>query len=437
MAPTETYTLRGRDAAARIVLATVALAAAAYSVVLFSAGWIVQRQTPDAVAAASRLVPFNADYLISLAELRPQESEMLLRQAAQRNPYIADVRARLGLLAEMQSHDLEKAEREYLESARVNHMYMPKWTLANFYFRQHDKNKFLPVAKSALEITPYDSAPLFSEVYAFNVGDETMLGMIPERSEVAFSYLQFVLAENRVNAIEPAALKAAGFHPPRAVDEAAKLSRWTALLGATEDRLVSLNRFDAVVRVMDRMHQSGWSRMQAPSGSAPLANANFRSPISGHGLDWLLNPAPGVMADQMPESQKLRFTLSGTQPEHCRILQQIVLLQPGTGYRLGWQAESSEFQSAIGLQWKLLPLQQAVGGQTGEMLASRDLFAERAEGSWTFTTPSNSQTFLLTLELNRPLGQVRAEGAFALSDVSLVLSREAALNISVRGFAKP
>jgi hypothetical protein len=316
-------------------------------------------------------------------------------------------------------------------------MYMPKWTLANFYFRQHDKNKFLPVAKSALEITPYDSAPLFSEVYAFNVGDETMLGMIPERSEVAFSYLQFVLAENRVNAIEPAALKAAGFHPPRAVDEAAKLSRWTALLGATEDRLVSLNRFDAVVRVMDRMHQSGWSRMQAPSGSAPLANANFRSPISGHGLDWLLNPAPGVMADQMPESQKLRFTLSGTQPEHCRILQQIVLLQPGTGYRLGWQAESSEFQSAIGLQWKLLPLQQAVGGQTGEMLASRDLFAERAEGSWTFTTPSNSQTFLLTLELNRPLGQVRAEGAFALSDVSLVLSREAALNISVRGFAKP
>jgi hypothetical protein len=436
MAPTDVDTQRWQDAAARIVLVTVALTAAAYSVLLFSAGWLVRRQTPDAIRLASQLIPFNADYRISLAELKPRESVMLLREATQRNPYIADVRARLGLLAEMQSHDLERAEREYLEAARVNHMYMPKWTLANFYFRQHDKNKFFAAAKSALEITPYDSGPLFSEAYAFNVNDETVLRMIPERPEVAFSYLQFVMGENRTNAIEPAALKAVGFQPPLALEEAGKLSRWVALLGSTEDRLISLNRFDAVRRVLDRMHQNGWARMPAPSVSAPLANASFRSPISGHGLDWLLNPTPGVTADQMAESQKLRFTLSGTQPEQCRVLQQIVLLEPGSEYRLAWQAESSDFQSAIGLRWNLLPLSEAVSAVPAHSLSSEDLFAGRGEKNWTFAASPDSRAFLLTLELKRPLGQVRAEGAFSISDLSLTRSREAASNTLVRGLAK-
>jgi hypothetical protein len=437
MAPTDVPTPRWQDAAARVVLVTAAFAAALYSVVLFSAGWLARRQTADGIAAASRLIPFHPDYLISLAELRPRESETLLREAGQRNPYIADVHTRLGLQAEMQSNNRAKAEREYLEAARVNHMYMPKWTLANFYFRQQDENKFLSAAKSALEITPYDSGPLFSEAYAFGISDETILGIVPQRPEVAFSYLQFVLGENRMNAIEPAALKASAFRPPLTIEESGKASRWTALLGATEDRLISLNRLDAAVRVLDRMHKAGWIEMSPPTASAPLANASFRTPISGHGFDWLLNPTPGVTAEQMSELQKLRFTLSGSQPEHCRILQQILMLRPGHEYQLSWQADSSDFQSAVGLQWKLLPLADAVSGQAVQPLMSTDLFSGRGEEKWAFTAPSSSRAFLLTLELNRPLGQVRAEGAFAISDLSLMLSREAASISSVRGFAKP
>ena len=110
--------------------------------------------------------------------------------------------------------------------------------------------------------------------------------MIPQRPEVAFSYLQFVLASNRVNALEPAALKAAGFRPPGTLDESGHVSNWTTLLGATGDRLISLNRFEAALGVSNRMHESGWVQMPPPSASAPLTNASFRFPISGHGFDW-------------------------------------------------------------------------------------------------------------------------------------------------------
>jgi hypothetical protein len=435
MAPIEVCSLK--DAVVRGFLVLASLVAVAYSAILFTASCLARQQTPASLSSAARLVPFNADYLISLAELKPAESEKLLREAVKQNPFIGDVWIRLALQSEIQSRDAAAAERDYLRAARVDHTYVPKWTLANFYLRQHDENKFFAAAKSALEITPYDSGPLFSEAYALNASDEQVMRMIPQRPEVAFGYLQFVLVSSRVDALEPAALKAAAFRPPGALDEGGHFSNWSTLLGAAGDRLISLNRFDAALRVSNRMHETGWTQLPAASVSAPLTNSSFRFPISGHGFDWTLYPVPGVTADQMPESQKLRFTLSGTQPEQCRLLQQFVLLQPGRDYRFRWQAESSDFQSAIGLTWKLIPLEQTPGAEPPNPFVSPELFSAGGRNSWSFTVPPRSQAFLLTLELKRPLGQVRAEGTFTIDELSLAPGRETASNISVRGLAKP
>jgi hypothetical protein len=436
MAPTDVSNRSLTDTVLRGLLVLASLAALIYSVVLVAAGCLARQQTSSSVTSAAKLVPFNADYLISLAELKPQDAPMLLREAVKQNPFIADVWIRLALQSEIQSGNIAAAERDYLQAARVNRMYVPKWTLANFYFRQHDRNKFLSVAKSALEITPYDSGPLFSEAYALNADDDQVMRIIPERPEVAFSYLQFVLGSNRMDALEPAALRAAGSRPPRSFDRSACVPTWTAVLGATEDRLISLNRFDAALRVVNRMHETGWTNVPAPSLPAPLTNASFRFPISGHAFDWTLYTVPGVTSEQMPDSQKLRFTLSGTQPEQCRLLQQVVLLERGRDYRFTWQAESSDFQTDIGLAWKLAPLLQVSG--SGAAIGSPDLLSAGGN-TWIFTAPGDAQAFLLTLELKRPLGQVRAEGTFTVGDLCLtpVPDRQTAANLSMRGPAKP
>ena len=161
MAPIDVCNRSLKDTVVRSLLVLASLVALVYSVILIAAGCLARQQTPAALEAAARLVPSNADYLISFAELEPQRAGILLREAVKRNPFIGDVWIRLALRAELQGGDVAGAERDYLQAARVDHMYMPKWTLANFYLRRHDENKFFSAAKSALEITPYSSAPLF------------------------------------------------------------------------------------------------------------------------------------------------------------------------------------------------------------------------------------------------------------------------------------
>lgn len=426
-----------RDVLARWILATLCIGGCGFSLLLAAAGYLARQQTTAAITRAAKLVPFNADYLISLAELKPAESGALLRQAVQQNPYRAEIWIRLGLQSEMQSHDVAGAEREYLNAAHYDHTYMPLWTLTSFYLRQYNRNKFVAAAKSALEITPYDSGPVFSEGYALGLDDQEIMRLIPQRPEVAFGYLQFVLASNRADALEPAVLRAASFRVPARRDEDGQRANWASLLGIAGDRLIALNRIHSAVGAWKRMHETGWIPLPAPSAAVPLTNGSFRFPISGHGFDWLLYSVPGVSADQMPESQKLRFSLSGTQPEQCRLMQQVMVLRPGGEYRLSWQAESTDFQSALGLTWKLMPL---AGGSEPDILTSPDLFTGTGRSDWTFTVPRRSDSFLLTLELKRPLGQMRAEGAFAISDLSLVPGPRPDLegsNSSLRGFDKP
>src|SRR5690349_10917239 len=198
MARTDIFSSNLKDTLVRSFLVLAALAAAAYSGLLATANYLARRHTPSSLASAVKLLPFNADYLIDLAELKPRESEPLLHEAIRQNPFLSDVWIRLALQSEMQSRDIQTAERYYLEAARVNHMDTTKWTLANFHFPDGHEKKFLRGATSALPGTPYASGPPFSEGYALNADDSQVMRLIPQRPEVAFDYLQFVLASNRV-----------------------------------------------------------------------------------------------------------------------------------------------------------------------------------------------------------------------------------------------
>ena len=46
------------------------------------------------------------------------------------------------------------------KAARVDHQYLPAWTLANFYFRRGDSAKFWPWARRAAALTYDDYRPL-------------------------------------------------------------------------------------------------------------------------------------------------------------------------------------------------------------------------------------------------------------------------------------
>jgi tetratricopeptide (TPR) repeat protein len=405
----------------RLLLALAALGACAASLISARATHLFNIGTVLSLTAAVRLVPFNAGYVAALGQAQPSRAADFWTRSAELNPFSADTWFRLGYHAELNQHQPRLAEQYFLKAVAVDRSYLPRWTLANFYFRQHNREQSLKWAKSALEITPYDGAAVFFQTLALTNDETQVLNILPARTQVVFDYLNFLLASNRDAALEPVVMRALDLPTAAPFGRPDLPGRWQNLLGITEDRLLTAGNVDAALHVWNRMHQRGWTKLAAPSASAPLTNAKFKAPFSNHGFDWSSVPAPGVSFDQISESQKIRFTFSGTQPEWCRLLQQFVSLEPGRTYRMTWETESSDFVDQIGLTWKLYPA--GAGLDAGSALSSPDLIQKGANyGEWVFSVRNDAKLYLITLEFKRPLGQVRAEGSLAIRDVSMAPS---------------
>ncbi|MGA8597781.1 MAG: hypothetical protein WB676_23955, partial [Bryobacteraceae bacterium] len=336
------------------------------------------------------------------------------------NPFQAEAWIQRGLRAELTEHDSARAEHYYLEAARVNHMFLPLWTLANFYFRQQNKPKFFDAAKRALEITPYDSRPILSEAWAMANRPGEVLGILPNREKVRFEYLNFLLANDQSDQLASAAVGAAAFRFNAQAENPGMENSWRDLLGSTEDRLIATGQIEAAQRVWDNMHRTDWVRISTPSVSNPLSNGAFRKPFLGHGFDWAVQPVHGVNADQFEELAKLSFAFDGTQPEACRLLQQFIPLNSGDTYRFEWQAESADLRESVGLKWRIFAVTPESGPRAGAPLTSPDLMsAGQSNGSWEFSVPPSWHSALVALEYERPLGQVRAEGSVSIRGVSM------------------
>jgi pentatricopeptide repeat protein len=406
----------------RLFLAVAALGACAASLISARATHLFHVGTISSLSAAVRLVPFNAGYVAALGQAEPSNAVDLWTRSAELNPFSADTWFRLGYHAELNQHQPRLAEQYFSKAAAVDRSYLPRWTLANFYFRQHNREQFLKWAKSALEITPYDGAAVFFQTLTLTNDEKQVLNILPARTQVVFDYLNFLLASNRDASLESVAMRSLDLPAAAPFGRPDLPARWQDLLGITEDRLLIAGNVDAALRVWNRMHQRGWAKLAAPSASAPLTNAEFKTPFSNHGFDWSFVPAPGVSFDQLPESQKIRFTFSGTQPEWCRLLEQFVSLEPGRTYRMAWETESSDFTDRIGLTWRLHPVGPG-GPDAGSGLSSPDLIVKGANhGEWIFSARNDAKLYLITLEFKRPLGQVRAEGSLAIRDVSMTPS---------------
>ena len=66
------------------------------------------------------------------------------------NPWDTRSRIELGLLAEAEG-DQATATRYLLQAAEADHLFLPRWTLANYYFRRGDTALFWRWAKEAAD----------------------------------------------------------------------------------------------------------------------------------------------------------------------------------------------------------------------------------------------------------------------------------------------
>ncbi len=414
----------------RSLLVLVALAACVGSLVSAWAISLAAKGTTASVVAAANLVPVNADYWSALGAVETDKSEAYWRKSLQLNPYNAELWARLGFYTESTKHDLPAAERLYLQAARFNHMYLPSWTLANFYFRYRNKPGFLASAKDALFKSPFNNSSLFFQAWSLTGDNRQVMALLPARHEVVFNYLNYLLESSQTDALEAAAMQALSLPRRVPADLLEAVPNWLNLVGVAEDTLLAAGQPEAALRVWTKTSQTGWNKLPAPSRSAPLTNGSFQTAFSNHGFDWSFMPTNGITFDQLTDRHEARFSFSGTQPEWCRLLQQFVPVAPGKAYQLQWQTDYADFEHAIGLTWKAYPVRFGrVDMESG--IAGPDLVNESGGAQkWKFFNSADANFVLVTLEFKRPVGQARAEGTLSIHDVEMVPINDSAARIT-------
>jgi tetratricopeptide (TPR) repeat protein len=367
------------------LLALLGLAAAAwFSVLLARADAEFRKGTPEGVARAVELAPRDTAYLSQRAlqvEYEGGDSRPLLERIARLNPDSSAARIRLGLDAEVRG-DLAGAERWLLDAARVDRQYEPRWTLANFYFRQQRMDEFWKWIGAALEASYGDRTAAFDLCWRAAPDSRIIMARaIPDQHDVVAAFLAYLLM-NKAGDAAPVAIRLSQSH------DAADLP----LLDRELDSLVTNNQRAEAREI--------WINLGYPDPTAIVFNPDFGPPRVGHGFDWRLIQNPGVTNVSLDTPPSLRISFNGMQPESCVLLNQYSGDRKGKRYLLRWESRGV----SSGIAWR-------VGAVNAPLLAGSDW----TRGQLLFVAAQDSD--LVELFYHRPLGEPRVEGSVELRHV--------------------
>ena len=247
----------------------------------------------------------------------------------------------LGLLEDA-AGDASAAERDLLTAARLDHQYLPAWTLANFYFRQGKRELFWPCAKRAAllsvsRLAYSDFQPLLQLCDQLEPNADRFLAHFADSNEarsIRPSYLHFLTVRNRLDAAQQVARGMFGDHAndPHLIDLA--------------DRQIRAGNSAAAIEVWNA--SSGFSPLDPESGKL-LTNGDLIHAPLNLGFDWRLSQIDGVYVAWRPS--ELSFTFSGSQPEQCVLLEQAIFLT-ARHFRLRFDYTTGAMPSS-GIHWSL------------------------------------------------------------------------------------
>jgi pentatricopeptide repeat protein len=376
-------------------------------------GWAdwqyVQARTPEALRAACGLDPGRADCRAAVARAREEQAADAGREwerVLELNPRSASYLAQAALAAEFRG-DTGGAERLLLQAARYNRLWLPRWSLASFYFRHGRMEEFRRWAALAFERAYGDRTALFRLCRAAGVEDGTMLEeMLGADAENLGAWVGYLAAEGPVEALPAAAARYVDVVPAGTADAVLRVN------GAIR-ALLRAGHGEKAAALWSAMSRRGLIRYEEWSEAAPLVNSEFGPPVPGAGLDWEV--ARGVGFEVFPGVPPggIKVTFSGRQPERVELLAQEVLLRGGQAWQLEFEHHTPGIEAgATSLGWRLGGL-EAVEGE-GRLSSE-----EWTRGAVVWEVPAGLKVLRLGLWSERPRGQARHEGELRLRGMSL------------------
>ena len=392
---------------AMIALLAGLAAASAWSVRLACADYWFRQETVRGTERAIAVTPGQSALYVRLAVLESEESNRKATEALQRavalNPADGLSWVELGLRYDTEGNARD-AEQCLLRAAAEDKQYLPRWTLANYYFRRSDVGSFWVWAKESAAMVTGDPLPLF-RLCGRVAEDGNLINRLQiGRPDVCRGYVSYLLGQNRLDLIGPSSLR---------LLEGNRESDVPVLL-TTCDRLLENKRVEEALEIWNRLADArriSVGRMPTPGGNL-LTNGDFAMQPTSQGFDWRLQSFDGVSPSSEENPAGLRVTFSGRQTERGEPLIQFAPVQENTEYTLRFRFGTSGIRPGAGLHWRIADMNGAILRE-GESLSSEG----EAQRDNLFRTPAGCRLVRLSLNYERVPGTTRIEGFIVLRNV--------------------
>lgn len=391
----------------KVVLSAGFTAALVWSARLALSDYWLRQNTLPATRKAIALTPDQAAPYIRLAYLQsqdPSERMEALQHALDLCPADSSAWTEMGLLQEM-AGDLGGAEHCLLQAAREDHQYLPRWTLANYYFRHNNPARFWHWAAQSALMVSGDPRPLFRLCERTAPGSNLLDRLPLTGTELRARYLSYLVDENRTALLTAAA---------RAVIKAGQVTDLPLLL-KTCDRMLDAGYPEEALEIWNELRDHGRIPFHRPSGSSDnlVTNGDFAIHSCLHGFDWRMPPAPGISISSEENPSGLRIAFSGRQPEQCDPVVQWVPVPEHGRHLMEYRYRTAGIPPGAGLKWEV---------RDGDRVIARSPALSRAtEGleTFVFSVSPKCRSLRLSLTYQRTPGTTRITGFIVLRSVGL------------------
>jgi pentatricopeptide repeat protein len=301
--------------------------------------------------------------------------------------------------------DLAGAERLLLLAEVHNRLWLPRWTLANFYFRHDRMEDFWKWVRAALERSQGNLAPVFRMCEEAG-GDAAFLleKVIPGEPRVLAGYISFLAERGRLEGLGAAA----GSFLDHQTAESREWA-WRVVNVAIEG-LLKGGRGEEARGLWNRMSRVGLIGYPELDSERPLVNGDLEEPLAPAGFDWRVGRAAGVESYFGSPTRSAKFVLTGRQPERMTLMAQTVWLEAGRRYRLTFETQwIGDAARARGVVWRV------AGRAAGWSPAAEDW----AVGAVEVAAAPEERAVEIALAAEREVGQVRPEGELRVRRVRL------------------
>ncbi len=308
---------------------------------------LVYLNTPASVARAVQLEPGNASYHGLLAEheesggIDPKPGLLI---ATRLSPLESRYWERIAFRQEME-RDYDRAEESLLHAAEIDHLFAPRWALANYYLRRGNTEKVWVWITKSLEMAPPEPEAILQMAWSVTRDSGKIRSLLPPGHALLQRYLAWLVSNRMVEAAKGPALELS----TQSITE-----DLPALLAYCEQAAnVDVRSALLVWNALCTRHLLPYPAISPEQGQV-VTDPTFQFAGTGRGFSWELATQPGLSVYLAGAREGVIVELRGRQAERSILVQQRVPVFGQSRYKLSWEYRLTGNHGPTGLHWEII-----------------------------------------------------------------------------------